>query len=142
MDLTAPTQCSLPGQFTVSTDVAVDDVHSKTWQRGTLPPSALAAAKASCSALSLGNLTNWRVPTVAEWQEVSVKCGLLNAGHPGTCAPCIDQEAFPPTPGSSGEGYWTADVLNSVNGQSFDSFSGRVFRVSVDTAVSVRCIHD
>jgi hypothetical protein len=142
VDASVPSPCTLPGQFTLTNDVAVDSVHAQSWQRGALASGTLSSALAGCASLSLQSVGGWRVPTLADWKRVTVKCGLLNAGHAGTCTPCVDQEAFPPEPSdSTGQEYWTADVLGP-DAQSFDTFSGRAFRVAKDASLATRCVRD
>jgi hypothetical protein len=135
--------CVLPAQFSVDGNIAIDYVHGKKlWQRGILVGQSADQGRISCKNLNLDGVTGWRLPTVAEWREIAIKCGGLNAGNPGTCAPCVDQAAFP---NNAAHGYWTADTAGSgvtLTEYTYDTFSGRSSRDDPTSAVPVKCIHD
>ena len=137
--------CVLPGQFSVDGNVAVDYVHGKKkWMRGTLVGQGFDQAKISCSNLNLDGIVGWRLPTTAEWKEISVKCGGLNAGAPGTCSPCIDQGAFPVATNMASS-YATSETMGSgatLQAVNYDTTSGRSFHGDVTSPIPVKCIHD
>ncbi len=139
--------CVLVGQFSADASVAVDYTHNKLiWQVGTLVAQSFDQAKLSCAGLNLDGLTSWRLPTIAEWGQIAVKCGGLNAGHPGTCTPCIDQAAFPPA-SNVAQGYWSSDTNGGTPGvnlliHAFSTFDGRQSNADPTAAVPVKCVHD
>jgi hypothetical protein len=136
-------ECVEPGRYLRAGPVVIDmRASGRQWQRSVAPRAlAFDEAVAYCTHLSLGcHASGWRLPSVDELRSLLYKPGGLQAGRPGYCDPAIDQAAFPGTPSDH---HWTSHV-DRARGEAtwVNFFDGRQHTDVIDTAKSVRCVHD
>jgi hypothetical protein len=110
----------------------------RLWTRATRALAAEAAAEADCASLVLEGISGWRLPTsFAELGQTLLYPGGLQ-GCP-TCAPAIDQAAFPDT--RLGDDYLTSHFNTGRGG--YDTVEFCDGRNNYQAAGSVyRCTHD
>jgi hypothetical protein len=114
------------GRFTVTADVVLDTMTGLTWQRATAPGTyTYVNASTYCQDLTLGGLTDWRLPTIRELRTI-----VDRRRHD----PAIDEAVFPGTL-YTGSSYWSSTrhatapsmyawVMNFAWGStSFDEYS-------------------
>ena len=134
--------CTEPGRYFADDGVTVVDHanDARVWQRYvsetlfTQPEGV-----AYCAQISLGRRTAWRLPTAIELNTLKLKPPGIK-GDRRSCAPSIDQSAFPDTPKGA---FWTS-TLRSETGDAisvgFDD--GRGHPATLDTPMYVRCVSD
>ena len=138
-----PTCSDADGRYKVIDEFVVDHANgARVWQRFVPDPLfTQEEAAAYCAHVTLGRRTVWRVPTAAELVSIELRPAGLKGG-PQTCAPAIDQTAFPSTPATP---FWTSTTRTSganVEGISVGFDDGRSHPTSPDTKLNVRCVTD
>jgi hypothetical protein len=100
-----------PASYTVEGDTVKDNVTGLVWQR-TVPTQTYdwAGAKAYCASLSLGGLTEWRLPSRIE---------LVSLVDFTKFDPSIDTTAFPSTPSSV---FWSSSPVAVYGGAWYVDF--------------------
>lgn len=133
-------ECVEPGRYLATRDLVLDEDHGgRTWQRSVRDRGRTWSEAASyCAGLRIEGEGGFRLPKLRELESLVLDAGGLEAGHPGYCAPAIDQAAFPRTPE---EFFWTSEadpkrgVATYVN-----FFDGRTADDVVDAEHLVRCV--
>jgi len=119
------------GRYTVAADTVKDEVTGLIWQRA-VPASWYTWAEAGvyCQNLSLGGMSDWRLPTKKELESIVDRRAT---------DPAIDSAVFPNTPS---EFFWSSTLYAGNSSYKwYVSFpAGRSFVDIVQGAYRVRCV--
>lgn len=134
-----PADAPDPSVYAVTADTVTDTVTNLVWQQGSAPSSlAWQDAKTYCADLSLGDMTNWRLPTAIELQSILYYNGFSYGPTPANFSPAVFSGPFTAywsaSRAASGAGSaWSVDFSRSITG-------GLIAPHDISTAHAVRCV--